>query len=526
MQPDFDSFFSFAHSKNPSVGFNGVATFARKGLTIKANGRPFGLGWLDDQGRIIETDHDSFVLLNVYAPNEGPFAAKLGEKMAFLMHLKQRISQLEASGRSVVLVGDLNLRMRLEDLSVDARSLHLPSLVSFPVQQVEPPIVQRIRSVLRGDGFERFCEALFKMEARVFKNDRYRVFLRNVDSDVETRVNVEGLWSKGQVDGAYSQFKLEQTTVPVCANDPTDLDDWPGVVTDGNGNLAWISHAENYIRIGELCRAIPAVFGGNEVTSEELSMLARFCQVHNLLMTSSRPSVAHFAKSLPLVDVFAKCFPNHKSRWTIFTQSTNERYTNAGDKIDYVLISNNLQAHVVPPTTALQGCACQAGQCPTDGSCSCDDLSALRAATANGLWKPAPFEGGGIPEAPTAAYQHQFRTPPASTGIIYTPPSFSDHLAVTCLFDFARDSKLLTLSSDAATKACRPHARQRSILDMFKRAAPSISGDAIGDSVGDAAAMVTGATPTAGTVGQLEEESSVRRKKPKTTILDHFKGNS
>ena len=52
-------------------GFNGVATLARKGLTMRADRAPLREEDLDAEGRCLMTDHGDFCLFNVYAPSGG-----------------------------------------------------------------------------------------------------------------------------------------------------------------------------------------------------------------------------------------------------------------------------------------------------------------------------------------------------------------------------------------------------------------------------------------------------------------------
>ena len=71
---------------------------------------------------------------------------------------------------------------------------------------------------------------------------------------------------------------------------------------------------------------------------------------------------------------------------------------------------------------------------PTATPCTTDPntaSAALDACTASGHFHPIPFEGGGIAatHTPEWVYSVQFRAP--HTGIIYTPPEYSDHVAVS-----------------------------------------------------------------------------------------------
>jgi exonuclease III len=67
--PGYDTFWCPARGKH-CKGFNGVATYARTGLTSRACASPMGEEKFDEEGRCIRTDHANFVLFNVYVPNE------------------------------------------------------------------------------------------------------------------------------------------------------------------------------------------------------------------------------------------------------------------------------------------------------------------------------------------------------------------------------------------------------------------------------------------------------------------------
>ena len=106
-------------SKVAKRGFNGVTTFARKGLTLAANAAPLGDPSLDGEGRVLLTDHGGFVLLNVYAHATGEgddYQQKLQRKLTFLAALRAKMAELRAAGRKVVLCGDLNIANRGADV--------------------------------------------------------------------------------------------------------------------------------------------------------------------------------------------------------------------------------------------------------------------------------------------------------------------------------------------------------------------------------------------------------------------------
>jgi len=64
--PGYESFWGFCKVKK---GYSGVVTYVRKGLTYAATNTIFDKKELDDEGRVVLTDHNDFILLNVYFPN-------------------------------------------------------------------------------------------------------------------------------------------------------------------------------------------------------------------------------------------------------------------------------------------------------------------------------------------------------------------------------------------------------------------------------------------------------------------------
>jgi exonuclease III len=72
---------------------------------------------------VLLTDHREFVLLNVYAPNGGerPQRARLGFKLRWFRALQQKLDQLAAANRQVVLVGDLNIPHSWEDVHLTVK---------------------------------------------------------------------------------------------------------------------------------------------------------------------------------------------------------------------------------------------------------------------------------------------------------------------------------------------------------------------------------------------------------------------
>mmetsp|Transcript_30349 Transcript_30349/g.44670 ORF Transcript_30349/g.44670 Transcript_30349/m.44670 type:complete len:198 (-) Transcript_30349:1334-1927(-) len=157
------------------------------------------------------------------------------------------------------------------------------------------------------------------------------------------------------------------------------------------------------------------------------------------------------------------------SRFTVWHQYTNRRYENEGSRIDYSLVDEALDVYVIPDCsgTSSLSCALRSGGYTATGPLS--EEAALCAATANGGFQPASFNGEGITSASQKTLDSQFGQ--QHTGIIYTPPSYSDHVAVSLLLSdeiFKGESSTIVFDEKVAcTRKTQPHKSQTSIADFF-----------------------------------------------------------
>jgi len=147
------------------------------------------------------------------------------------------------------------------------------------------------------------------------------------------------------------------------------------------------------------------------------------------------------------------------------------------------------------------------------------EQAALCAATANGQFRPVSYGGEGIASAPKRVLDTQFSGTP-HTGMVYTPPSFSDHIGVsvalqeqdksgsnqhTSEVDESNDAHAVVVSDDKETKRTQPHKTQRSIASFLTAKRPPEA-----------------STSTDNQKKRLKANSKNNvRRKPKT-ILHHF----
>ncbi|CAC9552393.1 endonuclease/exonuclease protein-like protein [Leishmania infantum JPCM5] len=125
----WESFWSLSGKQHR--GFNGVVTFARKGLTWRCDSQPFSEDAFNEEGRAVVTYHSAFVLVNVYVPNARG-GARHTFKLRFLYALEKKMEQLRKdTGKPVILVGDLNMTYCAHDAAWSLRRIHLGTLLQL-----------------------------------------------------------------------------------------------------------------------------------------------------------------------------------------------------------------------------------------------------------------------------------------------------------------------------------------------------------------------------------------------------------
>jgi hypothetical protein len=203
-----------------------------------------------------------------------------------------------------------------------------------------------------------------------------------------------------------------------------------------------------------------------------------------------------------MIDAFRHFYPTSQARFTCWHQFTNKRYENNGARIDYTLLDKCLLPHVAKGNVSTLRCCCDISADESLG-----ESAALLAATACGRFQPVSFEGGGISEVSQQALDTQFG--PEHTGMIYTPPSFSDHIAISLLLDdFLLMNDLELQESDSGTRKAQPHKTQMSIVSFLAQRAASTK------------------TAAAGIKKDFSGQASKRLKVTKpsaNSILHHFK---
>lgn len=102
-------------SEAEKKGYSGTATFLKhKPLFTQSN---FEEKWLDEEGRVVLTEHDDFYLFNVYFPNGGRGTDRLVYKLDFYDRFLAYIESCRKKGKGIIICGDVNTAHHEIDLA-------------------------------------------------------------------------------------------------------------------------------------------------------------------------------------------------------------------------------------------------------------------------------------------------------------------------------------------------------------------------------------------------------------------------
>ena len=470
--PGYESFWSCCLDPQRQ-GFNGVVTYAKTGAVLRADVAPLRDESLDQQGRCVMTDHGKFVVFNVYVPNSG--GHPMAMKMKFLGALRNAMQrERRENGKAVILVGDYNISHKSIDIFWKDRTVHIQKVLDD---------VQAASS----------SASDVEQSLPAWKRDIAKHWM-NIEQILETREVVQTKTNNSRTKEVYDKYRLcvKVNDRPIylgkhesCADYATyGYDFHAAYFTDEETGEQVMTRENRTVCVGRLAELMLKL--ANVEWSEEVQREIATTEASEPLISPKRQWFTKLLEQDGMVDAFRHFYPKAEERFTCWNQFTNCRYINEGARIDYTLIDGSLLPNLLKGDE-LRCCLTRSGN-STDGENTADTLTdeeekekpdcnseemALRAATAGGRFQPVSFEGGGITEASQQTLDTQFGPP--HTGMIYTPPSYSDHIGVSVYFDDSIVPQDLTLKSDAATRKAQPHKIQRTIASFFGSAAPSDS---------------------------------------------------
>lgn len=112
---DHKRYHSFWHSSRVRKGYSGVVTFTKEEPVSVEVG--FGTEKFDREGRVVSTEFNEFILLNVYFPNGKKDSERLNYKLEFYDAFLTHIEKLKHKGKKVIFCGDVNTAHQPIDLA-------------------------------------------------------------------------------------------------------------------------------------------------------------------------------------------------------------------------------------------------------------------------------------------------------------------------------------------------------------------------------------------------------------------------
>ncbi len=98
-------------------GYSGVVTYVRDGVPFVKAKAGLGVERFDSEGRVMITDHDDFLLYNVYFPNGKASDIRLEYKMDFYREIQKKMNGRVGRGKRILVCGDVNTAHQAIDLA-------------------------------------------------------------------------------------------------------------------------------------------------------------------------------------------------------------------------------------------------------------------------------------------------------------------------------------------------------------------------------------------------------------------------
>jgi len=445
------------------------------------------------------TDHGEFVLFNAYVPT----SQCLATKTRFLRALRAAMARQRALGRTVILAGDLNLSSRppdgpwpsllvplspvLGEAGAPPLARPLPPALAEKLARLAPG-VRAVLSQLEVSHLPATAAPGGERVAFARTSDAWRVSWRPPDGGRPVALG-KPLYDEFS---ARKQWCMDGEGDVRCDDPQPRTAERGGDDSDDEGGRQLLLRRGGRLAVSHLSEVVVKAL--QEPFSEEEQKAVADAAGELPIPPFLVDWVRSLVEKDGMVDTFAHARPNYAGRFTCWEQYTNARYENAGVRIDFIFADAALLPRLLTGAELADGTAGLAAP-PARRAEPTSEEAARAAATACGRWAPAPFDGGGLVEAPMSVYDTQFERP--GTGIRYMPPKYSDHTAVTLLLaDVEGGQANLTLRLDAATlKAC-PQRSTRSITSFFSKKV-----EGLGPAEAEAAPAAKKAKPAAAPAG-------------------------
>ena len=97
-------------------GYSGVTTIVNPNLNPISTIKGIGNKELDDEGRVLSIEFESFILVNTYAPHSNRQLLRLNEKETFMSTFIEFLKKIRLLDKPIIIAGDLNVAHQELDL--------------------------------------------------------------------------------------------------------------------------------------------------------------------------------------------------------------------------------------------------------------------------------------------------------------------------------------------------------------------------------------------------------------------------
>ena len=172
-------------------GYSGVATFCKEEPFFVQEG--LGIDKYDAEGRVLITEHDGFLLYNIYFPNGQKDDVRLKYKLDFYDDLLPIINEQVESGNNVIVAGDWNTAHHPIDLARPKENINTSGFMPIEREKLDQYVEHGWVDTFRlfHDEPEQYSWWSYRMGARA-RNVGWRIDYFFVNSDfVESCINAD-----------------------------------------------------------------------------------------------------------------------------------------------------------------------------------------------------------------------------------------------------------------------------------------------------------------------------------------------
>jgi exodeoxyribonuclease-3 len=135
-----EGYYGYFNSSRAKKGYSGVVTYSK--IQAKSVNISIGIEKFDIEGRIVETDFEDFVLLNVYFPNGTSGQHRVDYKLEFYDALFSYLEKHRKAGRNIIVSGDYNTAHHEIDLARPKENIATSGFM--PIERVKLDFIESL----------------------------------------------------------------------------------------------------------------------------------------------------------------------------------------------------------------------------------------------------------------------------------------------------------------------------------------------------------------------------------------------